>query len=207
MSKLKLIFAAVLLLLTASMQAQYTQLGKKNEFMLKLEAGYLPFVGNVGTAGEHGYYLNKFHNAAGFNAMAGVNISQDWFVGGGAGFSYFHNLQQGVVTPLMGAQVFADADFRPIWKGVRGVDYQPVTIKWAPVIGVRIGASYLLGPGEPEGYDPTLTPMVELNGGINWYYRHGLRNMAHNFHAFYATIGVAYMQQTVFLPIRIGWRW
>ena len=198
---------AVLLALAGMARAQYTQLGKANEFMLKLELGYAPFMGNRGTAGDHGYYLNKFHNAAGLNVMAGSNISQDRFVGGGLGFNYYHNLQQGVVTPLMGVQVFADADFRPIWKGVMGVDYQPVTIKWSPVIGARVGVSYLMGEGEPAGYDPTLTPMFELSAGVNWYYMHGLRNMSHNFHAFYATLGVAYMQQTVFLPLRIGWRW
>ena len=48
---------------------------------------------------------------------------------------------------------------------------------------------------------------MELYGGVNWYYMHGLRNMQHNWHSFYATIGVAYLQQTVFLPVRIGWRW
>lgn len=203
----KTILSAALLLLSLAMQAQYSQLEKNHEFMLKIEAGYAPFMLNVGTAGEHGFYLDKFHNAAGLNIMAGTNISQDWFVGGGIGFSYFHNLQQGIVTPLMGAQVFADADFRPIWQGLMGLDYQPATIRWAPVIGARLGASYLMGEGEPEGYDPTLTPYLELNAGLNWYYLHGLRNMGHNFHAFYATIGIAYMQQTVFLPLRIGWRW
>ena len=31
--------------------------------------------------------------------------------------------------------------------------------------------------------------------------------MTHNWHSFYATLGVAYMQQTFFLPVRVGWRW
>lgn len=208
MNKLKLILTLVLVALTAKGVAQYTQIGKsKSELMLKLELGYAPFIGNMGEAGEHGFYLNKFHNAANFNAMLGANISQDWFLGGGVGYSYFHNLRQGVVTPLMGAQLFIDFDFRPIWQGLMGVDYQPATIKWSPLVGGRVGASYLMGPGEPEGYDPTITPMLEAYGGVNWYYRHGLRNMEHNFHAFYATIGVAFMQQTIFLPVRVGWRW
>lgn len=207
MNRIKVLLTIVLSALTLSAAAQYSQLDKSNEFMLKLELGYAPFVGNVGEAGEHGFYLNKFHNAVGLNAMAGVNISQDWFVGGGAGFNYYHNFNQGVVTPVMGANVFADVDFRPIWQGLMGVDYQPATIKWAPLVGLRAGASILLGEAEPVGYGTTITPMAEFYGGINWYYMHGLRNMAHNWHALYATIGVAYMQQTVFLPVRIGWRW
>ena len=81
-----------------------------------------------------------------------------------------------------------------------GVDYQPVTIKWAPEVGGRLGGSILL-----DGMN--FSPMAEVYTGINWYYAHGLRNMAHNWHSFYLTIGVAYMQQAVFLPVRLGWRW
>lgn len=204
MNKSKLFLTIVLATLTLSATAQYSQLGKTNEFMLKLELGYSPFMGNVGEAGEHGFNLNKFHNAANVNAMAGVNISQDWFVGGGVGFNYYHNLRQGVVTPMMGANVFVDVDFRPIWHGLMGLDYQPATIQWAPLVGLRAGASIIL---DHPDYGMPFTPMAEFYGGINWYYMHGLRNMAHNWHALYATIGVAYMQQTVYLPVRIGWRW
>ena len=207
MNRIKIIIAVVLTALTLNATAQYSQLGKKNEFMLKMELGYAPFMGNMGQAGDHGYYLSKFHNAAGLNIMAGVNISQDWFVGAGAGFNYFHNLQQGLAEPLMGANFFLDVDFRPIWKAVMGLDYQPTTIKWAPLVGLRAGGSMLMGQPEPDGYGTTMTPLAEFYGGINWYYLHGLHNMEHNWHSFYATIGVAYMQQTVFLPIRVGWRW
>ena len=94
MNKIKLLFAVVLAALTLNATAQYSQLGNKNECMLKLELGYAPYMGNVGEAGDHGFNITKFHNAAQFNAMAGVNISQDWFVGGGAGFCYYHNLLQ-----------------------------------------------------------------------------------------------------------------
>ncbi len=200
----KLFMAAVLTALAVNATAQYSQLEKDYQFMLKLELGYAPFMGNVGVAGEAGYNLDKFHNAAGFNAMAGVNLSQDWFVGGGAGFNYYHNLQQGVVTPMMGVNVFADVDFRPIWQGLMGLDYQPATIKWAPVIGLRGGVSLLL---DHPAYGSPITPLAELYGGVNWYYMHGLRNMGHNWHSFYATVGVAYLQQTVILPVRVGWRW
>ena len=86
-----------------------------------------------------------------------------------------------------------------------GLDYQPTTIKLAPLVGGRLGGSLLMG--DADTYGTTFTPMAEFYGGINWYYMHGLRNMEHNWHSFYATIGVAWMQQTVFLPIRVGWRW
>ncbi|MBR4773733.1 MAG: hypothetical protein IK010_04805 [Bacteroidales bacterium] len=207
MNRTKLIIAVVLTALTLNAAAQYSQLGSKNEFMLKMELGYAPFMGNMGQAGDHGYYLSKFHNATGANIMLGANISQDWFIGAGAGFNYYHNMVQGMAEPLMGANVFVDVDFRPIWKGVMGLDYQPTTIKWAPLVGLRAGGSALLGKAEPESYGTTLTPMAEFYGGINWYYMHGLHNMEHNWHSFYATIGVAYMQQTVYLPVRVGWRW
>ena len=204
MNKIKIIIAAAMALLSTGATAQYSQLGKSNEFMLKVELGYAPFMGNVGEAGAHGFNLSKFHNAAGFNAMAGANISQDWFVGGGAGVNYYHNMKQGVVTPMLGASVFADVDFRPIWQGLMGLDYQPATIKWAPLVGVRAGISLIL---DHPDYGSPMTPLAEMYAGVNWYYRHGLRNMQHNWHSLYATIGVSYTQQTVFLPIRIGWRW
>lgn len=204
MNRIKVIFAVVLAALSLNASAQYSQLGKKNEFMLKLELGYAPYMGNVGTAGDYGFNITKYHNAAQFNAMAGANVSQDWFIGGGAGFNYFHNLEQDVVEPMMGVSVFADVDFRPIWQGLMGLDYQPATIKWAPMVGVRAGVNMIL---DHPYYDSPLTPLLECYGGVNWYYMHGLRNMQHNWHSFYATFGVAYMQQTVFLPVRVGWRW
>lgn len=185
-------------------QAQYSQLGKQNEFMLKIELGYAPFATNVGKAGDQGYNIPKFHNAAVASVMAGSNISQDWFIGGGLGFNYFHNPKQGLMTPMMGVNAFVDVDFRPLWQGIMGLDYQPATMKWAPMVGVRAGASMIL---DHPYYSSPITPLAELYGGVNWYYLHGLRNMQHNSHSFYATVGVAYLQQTVYLPVRVGWRW
>ena len=206
MNKIKAILFATLLGLSLNAAAQFSQLGPKNEFMLKVEANYSPFMGNTGEAGEYGYYLSKFHNAAGINVIAGINISQDWFLGGGVGFNYFHNINQELAEPLMGANVFIDFDFRPIWKAIMGVDYQPVsTIQLAPLVGARVGGSMLMG--DADKYGTTMTAMGEFYGGINWYYRHGLKNMEHNWHSLFATIGIAWMQQTVYLPIRIGWRW
>ena len=201
MNRISIIIATTLLALTLGANAQYSQLGAKNEFMLKAELGYAPFMGNFGKLGENGYNLSNYENAANFNIMAGMNISQDWFLGFGVGANYFHSLKIKDAKSTIGANIFVDFDFRPIWKAVMGVDYQPVTIKWAPLIGARVGGSLLMA-------NQTLfTPMGEVYGGVNWYYAHGLRNMTHNWHSFYATIGVAYMQQTFFLPIRVGWRW
>jgi hypothetical protein len=136
--------------------------------------------------------------------MAGVNISQDWFLGGGAGFNYFLSPNQAEAESYMGANVFVDMDFRPIWKAIMGVDYQPTSIKFAPLLGVRAGGSMLFAN------ETLFSPLAEVYAGLNWYYWyhfHGMRNMSRNWHSFYITLGVAYMQQTVFLPIRLGWRW
>jgi hypothetical protein len=208
MTKYKVLVLALLTAVSLTATAQYNQLGKKNEFMLKIDGGIMPFMGNLGTAGEHGYYLGDFHSGANLSVMAGVNISQDWFVGGGAGVNYFFSPKQEVSQTAIGANVFVDMDFRPIWKAVMGLDYQPTSIKFAPVFGVRAGGSLLFD--DSDRYGTPFTPMVELYGGLNWYYWYhfnGMRNMTRNWHSFYATIGVAYMQQTVFLPIRLGWRW
>ncbi len=213
MNRIKFIIVAVLLGTSVAASAQYSQLGPKNEFMLKVEAGYAPFIGNYvydnnGEPGYYGYYLSKFHHNANLNVIAGVNISQDWFVGGGLGFNYFHNLDQKLADPYMGFQAFADFDFRPIWQSIMGQDYQPTSIKWAPMVGGRLGGSIMMGSSET--YGTTFTPMLEVYAGANWYYWYalnGMRNMERNWHSFYATVGVAYMQQTFFLPIRIGWRW
>ncbi|MBQ3788943.1 MAG: hypothetical protein II849_09105 [Bacteroidales bacterium] len=206
MMKIKAIVLAVLVGVSLTSAAQYSQLGKKNEFMLKVEGGYGFFMGNVGTADEETgrYNLDKFHSLANVNFMAGVNISQDWFLGGGAGFCYFLSPNQETAESMMGANVFVDFDFRPIWKAIMGLDYQPTSIKFAPLLGARLGGSMLFAD------DMLFTPMAEFYGGLNWYYWYhlnGMRNMSRNWHSFYVTIGIAYMQQTVFLPIRLGWRW
>ncbi len=207
MNKVKALIATLLIGMAMPAAAQYSQLGKKNEFMMKVEAGYLPYIGNIGEAGDYGHYLNKHHHGADVNVMVGMNISQDWFLGGGAGVGYYFSSHEQAES-MLGAQVFVDFDFRPIWKAIMGLDYQPTSIKWAPEVGARVGGSMLLGPSDT--YGTTLTPLVEVYGGLNWYYWYhlnGMRNMSRNWHSFYVTLGVAYMQQTVFLPIRIGWRW
>ena len=203
--KIKVLVFAVLAGLSLSATAQYTQkLGSGNEFMLKVEGGISPFMGNVGEADATGYNLNKFHTGADLNVMAGINISQDWFLGGGRGACYFFSPNQESAESHFGVNIFADMDFRPIWKAIMGLDYQPTSIKFAPLLGVRAGGSMLFAD------NMLFTPLLEVYGGLNWYYWYhiyGMRNMSRNWHSFYVTIGIAYMQQTVFLPIRIGWRW
>lgn len=212
MNKIKVLLVAALLGASMTAAAQYSQLGPQNEFMLKVEAGYAPFIGNyvIGNNGEpdyNGYYLGKFQNAINLNVLAGANISQDWFVGGGAGFNYFLSFNQKEAPSLMGASVFADLDFRPVWQSVMGLDYQPTSIKWAPMVDVRIGGSILLN--HPD-YGTKFSPMLEISGGANWYYWYalkGMRNMERNWRSLYATIGIAYHLQTIYMPIRVGWRW
>ena len=201
----RFLIAAAFTMLAFQATAQYTQLGPKNEFMLKVETGFAPFMGNAGAPGENGHNLGHYENAVSLNVMAGMNISQDWFLGGGVGANYYFSLKQQTAEPMFGANVFVDLDFRPIWKAVMGVDYQPTSINWAPLMGVRAGGSMLFAE------EMLFTPLAEAYGGINWYYgqqvARGMRNKTRIWHSLYATLGVAYMQQTVFLPIRIGWRW
>lgn len=204
MKGVKRLIAIALLILPLTAAAQFSQLDGTNGFMLKLEAGYMPYLTNVGTADEFDFTIDSYHNATDLNILLGANISQDWFVGGGVGFMYLLPVGMKTAESFMGANVFADVDFRPIWKGVMGLDYQPMTIIWAPEIGARLGGSILFN--HPH-YDTPFSPMFEVYAGINWYYAHGLRNMALNWHSFYATVGLAYMHQAFMAPIRIGWRW
>ncbi len=208
MKVLKALTLVALAAVSMSATAQYSQLGKKNEFMVKTEIGYAPFMGNTGNAGVYGFYIDRFHNMADLNVILGANISQDWFLGGGVGANYFHNFSQKDVPAYLGVNAFVDLDFRPMWKAVMGLDYQPRSIKWAPEAGVRLGGNMLMG--DSHGNGTTITPMGEVYLGANWYYWYalnGMRNMERNWHSFYLTVGVAYMQQAIFLPVRIGWRW
>lgn len=204
-NRFRILLVAVLASFTFQATAQYTQLGPKNEFMLKAEANYFFFMGNTGEPGENGFVLPHYENAVGANIMAGLNISQDWFLGGGVGVNYFHNFVQPLSDPMLGINIFVDFDFRPIWKALMGIDYQPSSINWAPIIGGRAGGNILLAD------EMSFTPMAEIYGGVNWYYAQqfarGMRNKTRLWHSFYATLGVAYMQQTILLPIRLGWRW
>ena len=194
MNKIKLFLLVSLLGVTLSANAQFSQLGPKNEFMIKVEAGYAPFIGNTGEAGDYGYYLSKFHHAANLNVMAGANISQDFFLGGGLGYAYCIPFFKGNVdyTPSHMAHLFVD------------MDYRPVGDIWAPMVGARVGGSFLMNPGN---YGNTISPYLEVYAGLNWFYDHALQQMDRNYHSLFVEAGIVLEQQSVFFPLRIGWRW
>ena len=175
MKNIRTVLLVVMLLVATTAKAQYTQDKPNVEFMFKVEAGYLHNVGNYGKPEiegvnpadvPSGYRLNLHEEAAGLNVMAGVNISQDFFLG--------------------------DMDFRPV-----GDD-------WAPMVGARVGGSFLMNPGN---YGNTISPYLELYGGLNWFYDHALQQMDRNYHSLFVEVGIVLEQQTVFIPLRVGWRW
>lgn len=179
-----------LLMLTLTGRAQYKQDFHKVEYMLKVDAGYLPFMTNYGEAGDNGYYNEDMRHAAGVNVVNGACISQDFFLGVGLGYQYMarpDNMKEG----WHGALAFVD------------IDYRPLEEEWAPMMMGRVGANYTMSDG---AYGNTLTPYAELAIGVNWYYNYVYSNMERNYKSLYVTLGVAIMQQTTFLPVRIGWR-
>lgn len=203
MKSIRIVLSLVMLLAATRVSAQYTQDRPNVEFMFKVEAGYLHNVGNYGKPEidgvdpdqvPSGYRLNLHEEAAGLNLMAGVNISQDFFLGGGLGYAYCYPRFKGNVdyTASQMMHGFIDMDFRPV-----GDD-------WAPMVGARVGGSFLMNPGN---YGNTLSPYLELYGGLNWFYDHALQQMNRNYHSWYVEVGVVLAQQSVFIPIRVGWRW
>ena len=202
MKNIKTVILTLMLLAATSATAQYTQDRPNTEFMIKVEAGYLHNVGNYGkveTEGvkpndtPQGYRLNHNEEAAGFNFMIGKNLSQDFFLGGGLGYNYCFSTQKSNIpyTPSHEAHLFVDMDFRPVGD------------TWAPMVGARLGGSFLMNPGN---YGNTISPYIECYTGLNWFYDHALQQMYRNYHSLYAEVGVIFVQQTVFVPIRIGWR-
>lgn len=177
--------------LTASSFAQFQQGRSKNEFMTKLEIGYLPFMTNIGDANEVKYPLDSLEHAAGFNFMMGANISQDFFLGGGVGYAYCAPLKA-LGRGRHSALAFVDFDYRPLKE------------KYAPMIGLKLGGSFLT---ENKSHKSNISPYLEVYAGLNIYTNHVLRDMERNNKAFFVEIGAAYMHRTVFLPIRFGWRW
>ncbi len=191
-----------MLLAATTAAAQFTQQRPNVEFMMKAELGYLHNVGNYGEPAIEGvnpndkpagFNLNNHEEGAGLNIILGVNISQDFFLGGGLGYDYCFPIHEGniVKTPSQEAHAFIDMDFRPVGD------------TWAPMVGARIGGSFLMNPGN---YGNTVSPYIELYGGLNWFYDHALQQMTRNYHSLYAEVGILMVQQTVFIPIRVGWR-
>lgn len=194
----KYIFFLVLIALAASASAQYSQSRPTHQFMTKLEFGYLPFVANVGDAtkeptanNQAKYPLDSMEHAAGFNFMMGSNISQDFFIGGGLGYAYCAPIKS-LGSGRHSAIFFADFDYRPLAE------------KFAPLLGARLGGSFLTGN---DTHESSLSPYLEVYAGLNIYTNHVISNMERNNKSFYIELGAAYMQRTVFLPIRFGWRW
>lgn len=191
-------FIITLIALYFSGFAQYSQSRPTHQFMMKFELGYLPFVTNVGDAtkeptvnNQAHYPLDNMEHAAGFNLMMGSNFSQDFFLGAGLGYAYCAPIKD-LGNSRHSVLLFADLDYRPLAE------------KFAPMLGVRLGGSFLTGN---EGHESSLSPYLEVYAGLNIYTNHVMSNMERNNKAFFVELGAAYMQRTVFLPIRLGWRW
>ena len=190
MKKSLLLFLVCLLGCVTYVNAQYVQERPSCEYMLKIEAGYMPYVTNVLDKSENGFLLPNQEHAANINILNGMNISQDFFLGLGLGYAYMAPIKD-IANGCHNGLAFVD------------MDYRPLNDEWAPMLGARVGGSIMLESGI---YSTTLTPYVEVYGGINYYYRHVYRNMERNNHAWFAELGVAYMFKTIFVPIRIGFR-
>lgn len=201
MKKINIVLLILMLFAAMSASAQYTQQRPKVEYMLKIEAGYLHNVGNYGKPAidgvapnvtPQGYNLNAHEEAFGLNIVNGANISQDFFLGGGLGYSYcLPTLADKTLEASHMAQVFVD------------MDYRPVGDIWAPMVGARLGGSFLMNN---NNYGTTMSPYVEIYTGLNWFYDHALQQMDRNYHSLFIEAGVVFQQQTVFIPIRLGWR-
>lgn len=204
MRNVKIVLLMVMLVAASSAMAQFKQDKPKVEYMLKVEAGYLHNMGNYGQQKvvsdgstnpefSNGYNLRDNEEAFGLNVINGINISQDFFLGFGLGYNYCLPLYQGNkgVSASHMAQGFID------------MDYRPINATFAPMVGARLGGSFLMNN---NNYGNTITEYVELYAGLNWFYDHAYQQMDRNYHSLYIEAGVVLVQQTVFIPIRIGWR-
>ena len=190
MNKIKILSLLLVLAMAIPAKSQYVQNKPKLEPMFKIEAGYMPFISNLGNKGDFGYLINDMRHIANANFIGGVNIRQDFFVGLGGGYGY-------VTKP---------DDFGNGWSSILGfvdLDYRPLDLEWAPMVGAKAGVSYMMSNGP---YENTLKPYVEVNTGINWFFNYVYRNMERNYLSLYFEIGFAYTQQTTFIPVRVGLR-
>ncbi|MCQ2261004.1 MAG: hypothetical protein MJZ77_06425 [Bacteroidales bacterium] len=204
MKQIKSFLLIAMLMAATTVMAQYTQDNPNVEYMFKVEVGYLHNVGNYGSPEtpapsnntnlkEVGYRFNAYEEGMGLNIINGVNISQDFFLGGGVGYSFCAPMRPAHFDKSSHmAQVFVDMDFRPVGD------------IWAPMVGARIGGSFLMNP---NNYGNTLSPYAEVYAGLNWFYDHALQQMNRNYHSLFAEVGIVLEQQSVFIPIRVGWRW
>ena len=202
MKNIKASLLIVMLMAAGVVSAQFTQDRPNVEFMFKVEAGYLHNVGNYGQPKVEatttdivgsGYSLNSYEEGMGLNVMAGINISQDFFLGGGVGYAFCAPMRPARFDKSSHmAAAFIDMDFRPVGD------------TWAPMVGARVGGSFLMNS---NNYGNTISPYLEVYGGLNWFYDHALQQMDKNYHSLFAEVGLVLAQQTIFIPIRIGWRW
>ena len=187
-------FAFLLLLVvlgsTASVWAQYRQDRNLNKFMMKLEAGAMPYISNTGIEGEYGFIVNDRQMVGSVFMAMGINLVHDFFVGLGAGYNYF-TAPSAVASAQHSATAYLD------------MDYRPFQTKYAPLISTKLGANYLLA----TPYGNSLKPYVEFCTGINVYTKFRFVNHERdNYSSWYFQIGVAHTQQTFFVPARIGLR-
>ena len=86
-----------MLMAAGAVSAQYTQEKPNVEYMFKIEAGYLHKVANYGKPQADaastniegsGFRFNLHEEAMGLNIINGINISQDFFLGGGVGYAF-----------------------------------------------------------------------------------------------------------------------
>lgn len=196
MRKIRICFVALLLLASVSANAQYNQNRSGVEPMFKADLSYAPYMTNPNDKKLDGYYLNNLQHFGGVNVMGGVCLSQDFFLGLGAGFNYYFvpdELLRSQGNESMGFQLYGDFDYRTL------------DAEFSPMVYAKAGASYMIA-GNNSVYGNTLTPMLEAGLGVNWYYSHVVRNMERNYKSLYLTVGFAYMQQAFFLPVRLGLR-
>ncbi len=181
-------------LVATTAMAQYNQNRAAWECMFKVDLNYSPFLTNPNDKPANGYYLDNMQHMGGINVMGGACLNQDFFVGLGASFNYFFvpsELGDALGHDRMGAQVYVDADYRPLQD------------EFSPMVYGKAGVSYMMSDGV---HGNTMTPLFEAGVGCNWYFSHAVVNMERNYKSLYFTIGVAYMQQTITLPLRVGLR-
>ena len=194
MKKIGFILLLVATAVSFTATAQFRQDRSDVEYMFKAEIGYMPFVANLGNAGNYGYYINDLKHAVGASVINGVNIKQDFFVGIGLGYNYVavpKDILNGNFAGWHCPMAFVDFDYRPL------------DVEWSPMVGAKAGASYLMADSP---YGNTLAPYIELSTGLNWFFRYEYRNMERNYLSLYLELAFAYTQQATFIPIRLGVR-
>ena len=190
MKRISLIIVLAATFVSFSAKAQYRQDHASVEYMFKADMGYMPFISNLGKAGNNGYYIDDLRHIANVNIINGINIRQDFFLGLGLGYGYVMRPSD-VANGWHSAMAYANFDYRTI------------DAEWAPMVGLKLGAHYMMADSP---YGNTLTPYIEVSGGINWFFNYFFRNMERNYKSMYFELAFTYTQQTLFIPLRIGIR-